>query len=233
VRQTRSSGPHATRYPAHRVLLVVLAGLAGVLTVLVAAAWAPLMQVDEAVAQAVNVQMAARPALVDVVGVVTDIGSETAVRVLTGLVVVAALLLRRYRAAAYVLICWVVEYVVENGLKHVIGRERPVVPVEFVHATTGSYPSGHAMAITVLAVSVVVLLVGLVDRRWWRWLLMAGAAAVIVAVAVSRVLLGVHYPSDVVGAMLLGTLLSVVLVPVVGVPAFIRSRSSGTGSGRR
>jgi undecaprenyl-diphosphatase len=58
-----------------------------------------------------------------------------------------------------------------------------------------------------------------VDRRWWRWLLMVGAAVVIVAVAVSRVLLGVHYPSDVVGAMLLGTLLAAVLVPVAGAQA--------------
>ena len=45
---------------------------------------------------------------------------------------------------------------------------------------------------------------------------MAGAVLVIVAVAVSRVLLGVHYPSDVVGAILLGTLLAAVLVPVAG-----------------
>jgi len=224
VRQTRSSGPHATRYPAHRVLLVVLAGAAGVLTVLVAAAWAPLMQFDEAIAQAVNVQMAARPGLVDVAGVVTDVGSEPAVQALTGVVVVAALLLRRYRVAAYVLVCWMVEYAVENGLKHGIGRARPVVPDEFVHATTGSYPSGHTMGITVLAVSVVVVLVGLVDRRWWRWLLIAGAAVVIVAVAVSRVLLGVHYPSDVVGAMLLGTLLAAVLVPVVGTPVVVRAQ---------
>lgn len=216
MRQTRSSEPHATRYPLHRVLLVVLAGAAGVLTVLVAAAWLPLMQFDDAVAQAVNAQMATRPVLVDVVGVVTDVGSETAVRVFTGLVVVAALLMRRYRVAAYVLVCWMIEYIVENGLKHVIGRPRPVTPVEFVHATTGSFPSGHTMGITVLAVSVVLVLVGLVDRRWWRWLLVAGAVLVIVAVAVSRVLLGVHYPSDVVGAILLGTLLAAVLVPVAG-----------------
>jgi undecaprenyl-diphosphatase len=203
----------------HRVLLVVLAGAAGVLTVLVAAAWAPLMQFDDAIAQAVNAQMATRPALVDIAGVVTDVGSETAVQVLTGLVVVAALLLRRYRVALYVLLCWLIEYVVENGLKHVIGRLRPEVPVEFVHATTGSYPSGHTMGTTVLAVSVLVVLVGQVDRRWWRWLLVVGAVLVIVAVAVTRVLLGVHYPSDVVGAMLLGTLLAVVLVPVAGAQA--------------
>lgn len=217
----------------NRVLLVVLAGAAAVLTVLVAAAWAPLMLFDDAIAQGVNAEMAARPALVDVVGMVTDVGSETAVRVFTGVVVVVALLARRYRVAMYLLVCWLIEYVVENGLKHVIGRPRPVVPAEFVHATTGSYPSGHATAITVLAVSVAVVLVGLVDRRWWRWLVMVGAAVVIVAVAVSRVLLGVHYPADVVGAMLLGTLLAVVLVPVAGVPVAIRSRSSTTARAQR
>jgi undecaprenyl-diphosphatase len=210
----------------HRVLLVVLAGAAGVLTVLVAAAWAPLMQFDDAIVQAVNVQLVSRPALVGAAGVVTDVGSETAVRVLTGLVLVAAVLVRRYRAAAYVLVCWLIEYVVENGLKHVLGRPRPVVPVEFVHATSGSYPSGHTMGIAVLAVSLVVVSVGLVDRRWWRWSVMAGAVVVIVAVAASRVLLGVHFPSDVVGGMLLGTLLALVLVPVVGVPAFIRPTTS-------
>jgi membrane-associated phospholipid phosphatase len=219
VRQTRSAGPHARRYPAHRVLLVVLIGAAGVLTGLVAAAWAPLVLVDDMAVQVLNAQVAPRAELVALLGAVTDLGSETAVRVLTGLVVVAALLLRRYRAAAYVLVCWMLEYVVENGLKHVIGRPRPIVPVELVHATTGSYPSGHTMGITVASVSIAVLVVGAVDRRWWRWLVVVGALLVVVAVAATRVLLAAHYPSDVVGAMLLGTVLALVLVPIAGRPA--------------
>ncbi|MGI5130965.1 phosphatase PAP2 family protein [Pseudonocardia sp. CA-107938] len=224
VRQTRSSGPRATAYPAHRVLLVVLAGAAGVLTGLVVALWVPLAQFDEMVVQSLNAQVAPHAELVTLLGAVTDVGSETAVWVLTGVVVVAALLLRRYRAAGYLVACWLLEFVVENGLKHGIGRPRPVVPVELVHATTGSYPSGHTMGITVACVSVTVLLLGSVDRRWWRWLLVVGSLVVMAVVAATRVLLAAHYPSDVVGAMLLGTVLALALVPIAGRPDELLSR---------
>jgi undecaprenyl-diphosphatase len=202
--------------PPPRVSTVVLAGAAAVLTVLVAAVWAPLMVLDNLVVQAPNSLMAAHPGLVTAVDLVTDIGDERAVQMLTGVVVVGALLARWYRAAAYVLVCWLVEYVVENGLKHLVGRPRPVLPVELTHVTSGSFPSGHTMGTTVIAVSMVVVLIGLLDRRWWRLLIVAGAAVVVAAVATSRVLLGAHFPSDVVGAALLGTLLALVLVPIAG-----------------
>ena len=158
--------------PPPRVSTVVLAGAATVLTVLVAAAWAPLMTVDDAVVRALNPLMVARPGLVGAVGVVTDAGSEPVVQMLTGVAVVGALLVRRYRVAAYVLVCWLVEYVVENGIEHLVGRPRPVLPAELADVDGGSFPSGHTMGATVIAVSMVVVLVGLwtgAGGGFWSW----------------------------------------------------------------
>lgn len=59
-----------------------------------------------------------------------------------------------------------------------------------------SFPSGHATA----AFSVAVI-VALVYRRWYGWALALGGASLI---ALSRVYLGVHYPSDILGGAILG-----------------------------
>ncbi|SHL32505.1 undecaprenyl-diphosphatase [Pseudonocardia thermophila] len=214
TRKARPAGPAQPRPAVNRIVLVVLAGAAAVLTVLVAAEWAPLMRFDEAVVQAINARMAPRPELVALAERVTDIGHSRVVQVLTGVVIVLALLIRRYAAALYLFACYLVEYVVENGLKDLIGRDRPEVPVELGYASGGSFPSGHTMATTVLWASVAVLLVGVAGRAWWRWLVIAVAALAIVTVAATRLLLNVHFPADVTGGVLLGLLVVLVLAPL-------------------
>jgi undecaprenyl-diphosphatase len=73
-----------------------------------------------------------------------------------------------------------------------------------------SFPSGHATGTTALCVSLLVLLVPVLHRQG-RAVAVAAAVLVSIAVAASRVLLGVHYPSDVAGGLLLGALVAVLL----------------------
>ena len=88
-------------------------------------------------------------------------------------------------------------------LKLVVGRERPDVADAVWDHGGLSFPSGHATNATAMSLAVAVLLwpvVGATARRG----LVLGAAALVTAAVLDRVLLGVHYPSDVLAGMLYG-----------------------------
>ena len=92
-----------------------------------------------------------------------------------------------------------------EALKLIVQRQRP-----FISGPSGewggySFPSGHTTAATVLYVFLAMALVPLFKRRRWRFLAISAATLLIMGVAFSRVALGAHYLSDVLGAMGLGT----------------------------
>ena len=87
--------------------------------------------------------------------------------------------------------------------KVLVHRVRPVVDEPLSHSPGFSFPSGHALNIAV-AGSVMVVLVWPLLERSGRWLAGGVAVAAGVAVGLDRILLGVHFPSDVIAAWLLG-----------------------------
>ncbi|WP_240641527.1 diacylglycerol kinase family protein [Nocardioides ferulae] len=91
-----------------------------------------------------------------------------------------------------------------TGLKLWIGRERPDWQHPDFVLSSNSFPSGHASSVAALGGVVMLLVLMLVRRRSVRRLAYAGVALVMLVVCLDRVLLGRHYPSDVVGGLLLG-----------------------------
>jgi YegS/Rv2252/BmrU family lipid kinase len=121
-------------------------------------------------------------------------------------VALATLLLTRNhrRAAIYVVLVMLSTYAAFRLVKIAVGRDRP--PWQWSGALHGtqSFPSGHASMIGAFAVVVTVLAVMLVRRGTMRRLIAGAAALLVVVVCLDRVLLGRHYPTDVVGGVLLG-----------------------------
>jgi membrane-associated phospholipid phosphatase len=96
----------------------------------------------------------------------------------------------------------------------VVARPRPVVPDVLGTASDSSFPSGHAAGTAALCVALLALAVPRLGRAA-RFACVAAAVLVCAAVAASRVVLGVHYPSDVVAGLLLGTLCAIVGMPIL------------------
>jgi len=111
------------------------------------------------------------------------------------------------------------------GAKEVVDRARPVVEDVVTTVPGSSFPSGHAMNAAAVGVTLTVLVWPLLGRRG-RVLTATGASALALVTAADRVLLGVHFPSDVVGGLLLGG--AVAGASAVGYLGWTTTRSPGT-----
>ncbi len=145
---------------------------------------------------------------------VSDVLSPTVWRVVGGLLAVVLLARRRLRASVTVAVAVLGTIVLSTVVKSAVDRPRPRPRHVLAHAGGASFPSGHALT---AAAAVVVLLVaaseaGIPARRGARVALWTLGALAVVAVSLSRVLIGVHYPSDVVGGVLLGAGWSLVVL---------------------
>lgn len=185
--------------------------LSAVLGILVGAPWGPLQRLDRHLEVSVHRTVLSHAAILDVGRVISHVGDPLVVTAIS--VLVAALLLARgrTRAAVYVLVVRLSATLVSSAVKAIVGRPRPVLGHPFLHASGGSFPSGHALGSAALWGSIAVITAGRLSR--------AGAVAVAVVVpvlvAASRVLLGAHYVTDVVAGLALGWALALVLADVI------------------
>ncbi|WNI26262.1 phosphatase PAP2 family protein [Streptomyces sp. ITFR-16] len=179
--------------------------LASALTVLVAARWQPLMDLDRTVAEALHRRAVTEPGLVHVNRVLTDwVWDPWTMRALTAVAVVALWWRGARPLALWVAAASLLSALLQQGLKAAVGRERPRWPDPVDSAHYAAYPSGHAMSATVGCGLLLWLLYRSGAGRPLRWAAASAAAVSVLGVGLTRLYLGVHWPSDVLGGWLLG-----------------------------
>jgi membrane-associated phospholipid phosphatase len=148
----------------------------------------------------------------------------------TTLVVLAVASRRRFRAAAFAIVVMVAASLATTGTKLWLGRGRPEWQDTVDVLTSKSFPSGHASSSAALAGILIVLAWSFLRESRPRWVIAAVAVVVWVAVCLDRVLLGRHYPTDVVGGTFLGVAV-LLLGIVVFDPARVRPRDGRPRAG--
>lgn len=144
-----------------------------------------------------------RPALAAVARGFTALGEPT---VLIGAGVASALWLwyAGHRHLPFILIAvTMLGRGLSEAQKYWIGRERPDLEAHLVVVKSQSFPSGHATSSMIFYMVMALTLTA--GTRWHR-LAAAGAFILSLLIGISRVMLGVHWPSDVVGGWSFGLL---------------------------
>lgn len=135
---------------------------------------------------------------------ITSLGGGTLIALFT-LIVAGYLWLRnKFQALVLLVITVIGGGLLDLGLKLIVGRGRPTIVPHLINVDSYSFPSGHSlMSMAVYLVLAALLSPQLPDRRT-RVYVIAVALFLTCIIGVSRVYLGVHYPSDVLGGWSLG-----------------------------
>ncbi|MBT2387836.1 phosphatase PAP2 family protein [Streptomyces sp. ISL-11] len=186
----------------------VLCALFLVLLALVAGAWGPLESLDRRIADGLHPVAVEHHGWTHAVRVLSDwVWDPWTMR--AALAVAALWLVRRreWPLALWVAGTSLLGTALQQGIKAAVGRDRPRWPDPVATAHFQAFPSGHALSATV-ACGLLVWLLWLhgVRRQVVCAALVAGAVSM-VGVGLTRVYLGVHWLSDVVGGWLLGSAL--------------------------
>ena len=118
--------------------------------------------------------------------------------------VVALLFLKLRREAVLFAATVFLGWMINNTMKMMVGRERPNLVPHLTDASGMSFPSGHSFASAMIYIGMALAFASLSQRHSVRYTLVGVAMVLSALIAWSRVLLGVHFPSDVMAGWLGG-----------------------------
>jgi undecaprenyl-diphosphatase len=144
------------------------------------------------------------PFLTSLMTEITPLGTGAVVLVVIGVTTAFLWHTEHKHSARLLLASTAGSILLNNVLKLWFDRPRPTVFAWETHAMSSSFPSGHAMSATVVYGTVAYLLARLQKHRWARALTLTLAIVMIALICSTRLYLGVHYPSDVLGGIVVG-----------------------------
>jgi undecaprenyl-diphosphatase len=135
---------------------------------------------------------------------ITSLGSGTVIVIVTVLVIGFLLLQKKYNFLWLVLGSTIGGALIVLGLKELMGRERPDIIFHLVYSTSFSFPSGHSMMSAVVYLTQASLLAQIQEKRSLKIYIITAALILAFLIGISRIYLGVHYPTDVLAGWSLG-----------------------------
>jgi undecaprenyl-diphosphatase len=194
------------RYSLRVVLLiaaVVLVAIPFATLLFQVLAKGPLTRLDGSLANRLNDATYAHPAMVRVVKAVTWLGGVAWLTLVAVAGTVFAATRRQSRLALFIAVTCLGGAIVNSLVKLAVARPRPAVDHPIATALGKSFPSGHAMSSTVVYGALLVAFLPAVPRRY-RPAVVISVTVIVLAIGSSRLVLGVHFLSDVLGGFVLG-----------------------------
>ncbi|WP_329582847.1 phosphatase PAP2 family protein [Kitasatospora sp. NBC_01250] len=190
------------RLPRYAAIALGALSLFGMLLALVEGHWGPLARLDQGWATALHDAARRQTAWTASLQTITALGGPLVMRTLLGLAAawlwaIGARTLAAW-TAAQALVGWGVEWLAKTA----VDRPRPSWPDPVAHAAGPAFPSGHAMAAAITAATLVALVWPRADRAV-RIVCCTLATLSTLLVGFTRIALGVHWPSDVLGGWFL------------------------------
>ena len=161
---------------------------------------------------------------------VTEIGDVHGYLVILALSVLGSIFIfKRWKYIAQVALVLVLASVSNMMLKRFIDRARPGIE-HLVVVKTLSYPSGHAMSAMAFYGFLIYLVYRMNLKRWVKGMGIGLLALLILSIGISRIYLGVHFPSDILGGFIAGLIWVVFCILIFGLIEIFR-KDPTTGSG--
>jgi undecaprenyl-diphosphatase len=143
----------------------------------------------------------AHPGWVTAWNVFCTVLGPTAFRLLTLVVIIFALVRHNLRVAFFLVVSVELTGLITEIAKYAANRPRPATAL--VSAPSTSFPSGHALGVMVGVLALLTVVLPVTRRPLRAWLVAFGCL-IVIAIGIGRVVLNVHYPSDVVAGWALG-----------------------------
>jgi undecaprenyl-diphosphatase len=134
----------------------------------------------------------------------TALGGPTVLGLVVTFVAGFLVLQTRYRTAIVVVLTSSGGDVLNAVMKHAFDRPRPTIVPHLRVVYSTSFPSGHAMESAIVYLTLGAILMRASQTRTTKLYILGVAIFLTIVVGVSRVSLGVHYPTDVIGGWIVG-----------------------------
>ena len=144
------------------------------------------------------------PSMTGMMEAFTFAGSLAGLVPIVGVLVIVLWIRREWSDGVMLIVAMAGAGLLMLGLKLHFKRVRPDVPWALAHEHSFSFPSGHSILAVVLYGVITYLLWTRVRAVIWRAVTIVGALGFIACIGVSRVYLGVHYPTDVAAGYMVG-----------------------------
>ena len=173
------------------------------LLLLVRAGWPPLRNLDAGAAEALNRIGTDHPELVKSAEVVSDVFDPNVFRVALTVIALVYLIRGERHHATWLVVTVFGGAALGFVLKEIVGRTRPALPDPVSTAPGMSFPSGHALGASIGCCLLLLIALRFLPRGG-RVAAVIAAGLIVAAVGLARVVLGVHFVSDVLAGTTLG-----------------------------